>query len=120
MSTLRNTEVPSTSPTSRNCLPNSSQRQPGVGPSSCWRTDLHERIALISPNQTASALYLSMTRFVREHAVVATHDASHESAAEWLHIRMETHEELVNAIIAGDTRRVKIAVEKHAGLLDVE
>ncbi len=30
------------------------------------------------------------------------------------------NEELVNAIIAGDTRRVKIAVEKHAGLLDVE
>jgi GntR family transcriptional repressor for pyruvate dehydrogenase complex len=82
--------------------------------------DLHERIALISPNQTASALYLSMTRFVREHAVVATHDASPESATEWLHIRMETHEELINAIIAGDTRRVKIAVEKHAGLLDVE
>ena len=82
--------------------------------------DLHERIALISPNQTASALYLSMTRFVREHAVVATHDASPESATEWLHIRIETHEELANAIIAGDTRRVKIAVEKHAGLLDVE
>ncbi len=34
---------------------------------------------------------------------------------EWLHIRIETHEELVNAIIAGDTRRVKIAVDKHAG-----
>jgi len=82
--------------------------------------DLHERIALISPNQTASALYLSMTRFVREHAVVATHDASPESATEWLQIRLETHEELVNAIIAGDIHRVKIAVEKHAGLLAVE
>jgi DNA-binding FadR family transcriptional regulator len=82
--------------------------------------DLHERIARISPNQTASALYLSMTRFVREHAVVATHAAVPESAAEWLRIRIEIHEELVDAIIAGDTRRVKIAVEKHAGLLLAE
>jgi GntR family transcriptional regulator, transcriptional repressor for pyruvate dehydrogenase complex len=82
--------------------------------------DLHERIALISPNQTASALYLSMTRFVREHAVAATHAAATESATEWLQIRIETHEELVDAIIARDIRRVKIAVDKHAGLLLTE
>lgn len=79
--------------------------------------DLHERIALISPNQTASALYLSMTHFVREHAVAATHDDDPVSAADWLHIRLETHEELVAAIIAGDVARVKVAVDKHAGLL---
>lgn len=79
--------------------------------------DLHERIALISPNQTASALYLSMTRFVREHAVAATHDDAPESAAEWLHIRVETHEQLVDAIVAGDPVAARTAVDKHAGLL---
>lgn len=80
--------------------------------------DLHERIAQISPNQTASALYLSMTRFVREHAVAATHDESPETAAEWLEIRVDAHTELVEAIIAGDGARTKKAVAKHAGLLD--
>ena len=66
--------------------------------------DLHERIALISPNQTASALYLSMTRFVREHAVAATHDDAPETASEWLQIRIETHQELVDAIVRGRRR----------------
>lgn len=78
--------------------------------------DLHERISLISPNQTASALYMSMTRFVREHAVAASHDDEPDSAVEWLQIRVKTHEELVNAIIAGDIPRTKKAVEQHAGL----
>jgi DNA-binding FadR family transcriptional regulator len=79
--------------------------------------DLHERIAVISPNQTASALYLSMTHFVREHSVAATYDDAPESAAAWLRLRVETHEELVDAIVAGDVKRVKTAVDKHAGLL---
>ena len=79
--------------------------------------DLHERIALISPNQTASALYLSMTNFVREHAVAATTDDDPVSAASWLQIRVEIHEELVAAIIDGDPRRMRKAVDKHAGLL---
>ena len=82
--------------------------------------DLHERIAQISLNQTASALYLSMTRFVREHAVAATHDDAPETASEWLQIRVDAHEELVEAIIAGDVPRVKHAVDAHAGLLDTE
>jgi GntR family transcriptional repressor for pyruvate dehydrogenase complex len=82
--------------------------------------DLHERIALISPNQTASALYLSMTRFVREHAVAATHDDAPETASEWLGIRIDTHEELVDAIVSGDVSRTKRAVDKHAGLLTTE
>ena len=79
--------------------------------------DLHERIALISPNQTGSALYLSMTRFVREHAVAATTDEDPVSAAAWLQLRLETHEELVDAIIAGDIPRTKAAIDQHAGLL---
>ncbi|RFA10251.1 hypothetical protein B7R54_14320 [Subtercola boreus] len=82
--------------------------------------DLHERIALISPNQTASALYLSMTRFVREHAVAATHDDAPESAAEWLNVRIETHAELIAAIVDGDVPRTRTAVAKHAGLLITE
>ncbi|RAX46841.1 FadR family transcriptional regulator [Arthrobacter sp. AQ5-06] len=79
--------------------------------------DLHERIALISPNQTASALYLSMTRFVRDQAVTATHDDDPQSADDWLQARLEIHQELVAAIIAGDIPRVKKAIENHAGLL---
>ena len=79
--------------------------------------DLHQRIALITPNQTASALYLSMTNFVREHAVAATHDEDPDSAAAWLELRKQTHEELVAAIISGDVRRTRIAVDRHAGLL---
>lgn len=79
--------------------------------------DLHERIALISPNQTGSALYLSMTRFVREHAVAAVHDEDPESADAWLELRLETHGELVASIIAGDVPRVKAAIDNHAGLL---
>lgn len=79
--------------------------------------DLHERIALISPNQTGCALYMSMTRFVRESAVTATHDDAPESAESWLRVRLEIHEELVDAIIAGDVPRVKKVVDKHAGLL---
>jgi hypothetical protein len=38
--------------------------------------DLHERIAVITPTQTASALYLSMMRFVRQHAAKVVHDKS--------------------------------------------
>ena len=82
--------------------------------------DLHERIALISPNQTGSALYLSMTRFVREHAVAATTDDDPESASAWLELRLATHEELVAAIVAGDVPRVKVAIDRHAGLLTSE
>lgn len=79
--------------------------------------DLHERIALISPNQTGSALYLSMTRFVREHAVAARHDDDPASAATWLRDRFAIHEELVDSIVAGDVPRTKVAIDKHAGLL---
>lgn len=78
--------------------------------------DLHERIAQISPNQTGSALYLSMMRFVREHAVAARHDDDPVSAATWLKDRFEIHEELVEAIVSGDVPRTKTAVEQHAGL----
>src|SRR5947209_5136403 len=77
--------------------------------------ELHERIAVISPNQTASALYTSMTRFIRGHAVAAKHANAPESAAEWLSTRLETHEQLVDAIVAGDVAAVRAAVERHAG-----
>ena len=80
--------------------------------------DLHERIAQISPNRTASARSLSMPPNVREPAVAATHDDDPSSAAAWLRVRVEAHEELVAAVIAGDVSRVKAAVDTHAGLLD--
>lgn len=58
-----------------------------------------------------------MTRFVREHAVAATHDDDPKSAAAWLKLRLEIHHELVDAIISGDVPGTKVAIEKHAGLL---
>ncbi|MDQ2848377.1 MAG: hypothetical protein M3Y77_18980 [Actinomycetota bacterium] len=57
-------------------------------------------------------------REVREHAVAARHDDERPvSAAAWLRLRLEIHEELVDAIISGDVPRPKVAIEKHAGLL---
>ncbi|MFM9921264.1 FadR/GntR family transcriptional regulator [Lacisediminihabitans sp. H27-G8] len=82
--------------------------------------DLHERIAEISPNQTGSALYLSMMRFVREHAVAATTDEDPAAAKAWLDLRLKTHEELAAAIIKGDIPRVKVAIDSHAGLLTTD
>lgn len=82
--------------------------------------DLHERIAEISPNQTGSALYLSMMRFVREHAVGATTDEDPVSARAWLDLRLKTHQELAEAIIDGDVPRAKVAIDKHAGLLTTD
>lgn len=79
--------------------------------------DLHERIALITPNHIGTALYLSMTQLVREHAVGATRDDDDpSSAANCLQIRVQTHVELVEAIIAGDVPGVKAAADKHASL----
>lgn len=77
---------------------------------------LHETIASITPNKTASALYLSMMRFVREHATAIEHD-NEGSAHAWFAVRVEVHRELVEAIIAGDVPRVVAATAGHAGLL---
>jgi GntR family transcriptional repressor for pyruvate dehydrogenase complex len=92
----------------------------GTAPFMDANWDLHERIALITPNQTASALYLSMLRFVREHAIDATHDDDPDSADAWLQTRVEAHAELVEAIASGDASRTRAAIDRHAGLRTAE
>lgn len=87
----------------------------GTAPFLLAHGNLHERIALISPNQTAAALYLSMAQFVREHAVASPSDDP-ASADIRLQLCFETHRELVDAIVGGDIHRVKTAVANHAGL----
>lgn len=88
----------------------------GTAPFMDANWNLHERIALVTPNQTASALYLSMLRFVREHAIDAMHDDDPDSAEAWLQTRVEAHAELVEAIASGDPARTRAAVGRHAGL----
>jgi GntR family transcriptional repressor for pyruvate dehydrogenase complex len=67
--------------------------------------DLHERIALISPNETAKALYLSMNRFIREHGAVNVGG----DEPSWLSADVD----LVGAILAGDVQKTKVALKTH-------
>ncbi|MEU4228510.1 FCD domain-containing protein [Nonomuraea sp. NPDC026600] len=73
---------------------------------------LHERIAEITHNHLAKAVYLSMTRCITdlsEHA-----DPDDDSRTEdYLRLRVEVHAELVEAIIAGDVARTAAAVDRH-------
>ncbi|WP_344979573.1 FadR/GntR family transcriptional regulator [Streptosporangium fragile] len=76
---------------------------------------LHERIAEITPNPLAKAVYLSMIRCVTELSEHA--DSDGESRAEdHLRLRFDLHVELVEAIIAGDVTRTAAAVERHRAL----
>jgi DNA-binding FadR family transcriptional regulator len=75
---------------------------------------LHERIASITPNETASALCLSMTRFVGEQPDATTPQSVSGDSKEWLLRSLHAHEELVAAIAAGDISRVKKASSTHA------
>lgn len=73
---------------------------------------LHERIAEITHNHLAKAVYLSTTRCIAdlsEHA-----DPDEKSRTEdYLRLRFDLHTELVEAIIAGDVARTATAVERH-------
>jgi GntR family transcriptional regulator, transcriptional repressor for pyruvate dehydrogenase complex len=77
---------------------------------------LHERIAEITPNHLASAVYISMTRCIAELATRA--DPDQERPADYLIRRVDIHAELVEAIVAGDVERTAAAAERHRGLLD--
>ncbi|WP_246147651.1 FadR/GntR family transcriptional regulator [Nonomuraea turkmeniaca] len=72
---------------------------------------LHERIAEISPNHLAKAVYLSMTRFITDLSEHADPDDSRNG--DYLRLRLDVHVELVEAIIAGDVARTTAAVERH-------
>lgn len=76
---------------------------------------LHERIAEITPNRLASAVYTSMIRCIAELAAHA--DPDQERDENYRNRCVEIHEELVEAITVGDVKRTATAVERHRGLL---
>ncbi|MFI7705158.1 FadR/GntR family transcriptional regulator [Nonomuraea sp. NPDC049480] len=73
---------------------------------------LHERIAEITPNHVAKAVYLGMTRCISDLSEHAGPDDAGR-AEDYLRLRSEVHAELVEAIIAGDVARTAAAVERH-------
>jgi GntR family transcriptional regulator, transcriptional repressor for pyruvate dehydrogenase complex len=75
---------------------------------------LHERIAAITPNQLARAMYVGMTRCIAELSVRA--DPETESTpGDYLDQRMAVHEGLVAAIRLGDENRARAAIAAHRG-----
>lgn len=79
---------------------------------------LHERIAEISRNHMAKAVYVTMTRCIADLSTHADPDRE-EPTGDYLGHRVAVHEELVAAIIDGDIPRTEAAVERHRGLLQV-
>lgn len=77
---------------------------------------LHERIAEITHNHLARAVYLGMTHCIADLASHA--DPDHEDRPDgYLELRVEIHTELVEAIAAGDIERTTAATDRHRGLL---
>lgn len=88
----------------------------GLGPflDANWR--LHGRIAEITPNDMARDFYLSTLDFIKEKAASAQHDDP-ATGPGYLQIRLQVHQELVDAIASGDTHRTHLAVITHRGAL---
>ncbi len=78
---------------------------------------LHERIAEITSNDLARALYVALIRAITELSSRADPQTSSASAG-YLAERMAVHEELVEAIRLGDADRVRAAVAAHRGDAD--
>jgi DNA-binding FadR family transcriptional regulator len=77
---------------------------------------LHQRIAEITRNHLARAVYLSMTQCIADLSAHADPD-SEERPEDYLARRVEIHTELVEAIASGDVERTIAATERHHGLL---
>ncbi len=75
---------------------------------------LHERIAAVTPNDLARAMYVALVRCIAELSVRADPETS-STSSDYLADRMVKHEELVAAIRLGDEERVRAAVAAHAG-----
>lgn len=76
---------------------------------------LHERIAAITPNELARAVYVGTIRCVAELSVHAQ-TAEMDDAVDYLASRVEVHAQLVDAIVSGDAERTRTAVEAHRGI----
>ncbi len=75
---------------------------------------LHERIAAITSNDLARALYVALIRAIIELSVRADPEAA-STSSDYLAERMAVHEDLVEAIRRGDADRVRAAVAAHRG-----
>ncbi len=75
---------------------------------------LHERIAAITPNDLARAMYVGMMRCIAELSVQADRAAS-STPTDYLAQRLAVHEELVTAIRLGDEERTTAAIAAHRG-----
>ncbi|WNV82968.1 FCD domain-containing protein [Umezawaea sp. Da 62-37] len=75
---------------------------------------LHERIADITPNDLARAMYVALIRTVAELSVRADPGTSSSSQG-YLGERLSVHEELVEAIRSRDEDRVRAALVVHRG-----
>jgi DNA-binding FadR family transcriptional regulator len=74
-----------------------------------WK--LHERIASISPNTMASAVYKGTLGYISSSSAQFDQDDSERSA--YFTQRYQVHEELIQAIVGGDDNAVVAAVKKH-------
>ncbi|TMR33102.1 FadR family transcriptional regulator [Nonomuraea zeae] len=73
---------------------------------------LHERIAEITPNHLAKAVYLGMTQCISDLSAHADSDDAGRTE-DHLRLRLDVHTELVEAIVSGDLARTAAAVERH-------
>ena len=76
---------------------------------------LHERIAMITPNDLARGVYVGTIRCVAELPVHPETDEK-DDAAEYLALRIARHAQLVDAIVSGDPALTRDAVEAHRGI----
>lgn len=77
--------------------------------------ELHERIALITPNSIARSVYIGTLRCISEPPTrVAGIDA--DPGEHYLEHRLRIHTDLVEAIVSGDVKRTIEAVKVHRGL----
>lgn len=76
---------------------------------------LHERIAAVTPNELARAVYVGTIRCVAELSVHAQTEEK-QDAADYLASRVAVHTQLVEAIISKDPERTREAVEAHRGI----
>ncbi|MFB6775096.1 FCD domain-containing protein [Streptomyces sp. NPDC056337] len=75
---------------------------------------LHERIAAITRNHLARAMYVGTMQCIAELTVRADREAD-STPNDYLDQRLAVHEELVAAITLGDEDRTRAAVEAHRG-----
>jgi DNA-binding FadR family transcriptional regulator len=71
--------------------------------------DLHTRIAAISPNAVLRGIYVGLYEFVNQVSLVSPQPRD----ADYMQQRMKVHQELVDAILAGDVAAAQQAAEAH-------